>query len=672
METQVYVLIRTKCQFCFTWLFKRRYRFFKQAIESVLRQDHSNIRIVILQDSWWRLSGRPHLGRLPDFCRDIIPATADVMFYTCNSRGAAHSLYNIREVLFGLSSNDEDVAVMLDDDDIFAYSGAVSAIVQKMSAGADVCVTQFENIGQSSMSIVNRGGDRHNRLVAQGVLTPDMKAPFGPGSLCFADSLGWTKSYRVKVLKEYHNDLYDCFGSYRKLNRFLRKNDAFEDFPDIINLCRKGVSVVGLDIPTHAYRKHAGSITSSPRKSDFVHKRPNYLALLVRLYRQLKGQDRLAPGTDMVIARYCVVKTLTIENILAKFRSDENYVWSLRNFRRGDFVRRILQVFSKYGLLDDFIEILHNANDLEIDNGNKDVYEEIKKKAGNADSPFMVFCRVCHNEVCNGGVDVSKVMCERPTRRRMDVRTMARYKYIAIFIAYVGLLPCAIAFASRSEADWEAIIALVVPFAGWIYAVYTREKRKMQMREISMDRFCESVDELQRHLCANLNVLINIKYALDRDKSFRPAKVHFTNLKVLSHLSSTEWDDSIIVDKFANLHNLRVCIRNIDNSAVYMEEYVGKASYDGAEMKKIVEWEIVRYIGYIIRFRFFTKDKSFMLLNTEQIKIYVRFNDVLDDLVKGIKVGDKERPKVRGDIESYYNRFITDREVQREVLSVLL
>lgn len=78
------------------------------------------------------------------------------------------------------------------------------------------------------------------------------------------------------------------------------------------------------------------------------------------------------------------------------------------------------------------------------------------------------------------------------------------------------------------------------------------------------------------------------------------------------------------------------------------------------------------HIGYIIRFRFFTKDKSFMLLNTEQIKIYVRFNDVLDDLVKGIKVGDKERPNVRGDIESYYNRFITDREVQREVLSVLL
>lgn len=669
MATQVYVLIRTKLQFCFTWLFKRRYRYFTDALESVLRQNYCKIRIIILQDSWWRLSSEPRMRRLPKFCRSIVPDTCDLLFFSCNSGGAAHSLYNIREVLFKFSG-DDDVAVMLDDDDMFSYSGAVSDIVKKMENDADVCISQFENIGQTSMSIVNRGGNIHNRLVAQGVLDPQMEAPFGKGSLCFADSLGWTKSYRVRILREYHNDLYRYFGSLGKLLKFIRKNDAFEDFPDIINLCRNGASVVGLDKPTHAYRKHSGSITSSPRKKDFVYKRPNYLALLIGLYRQLKTQNMLKTGTEMVIARYCVIKILTIENILAKFRSDESYIWRLRNFRKGYFLRRILDVFRREGVLDTFMEILKEANYLEIDEHNRGLYESIKEKLRYADSPFMVFCRVCYNEAFNGCVDVSKVMCERPTRRRMSIMQTLIYKYMAVFIAYIGIVPFMFALGVMIDAELAAVSALVVPFMGWLYKVYQKETQERQSQLMSIDRVCDSVNELQRHLCANLNVLMNIKYGLDNDKTFRPAKVHFSNLKVLSRLASTEWDDNIIIDEFANLHILRVCIRNIDNSAVYMEEYVENDCYDSEEMLKIVDWEIVRCISYIIRFRFFAKDKSFMVLNMEQMSIYVKFDDVLADIAKGIKVGEVNAPKVRDDVESYYNRFISDRNVQREVLSV--
>lgn len=665
----MYVLIRTKCQFCFTRFFKKRYRYFRDAIESVVRQDYSNIRIVILQDSWWRISGKPRMRRLPKFCRNIIPEDIDVIFYSCNNSGAAHSLYNIREILFELG-NDNDVAVTLDDDDIFAYSEAISDIVKRMSDGAAICLTQFENIGQQSMNIVNRGGDRHNRLVEQAQINTQMNIPYGAGSLCFADSLGWTKCYRVGVLKRYHDDLYDYFGSYRKLFRFLSKNNAFEDFPEIINLCRSGISVVGLDKPTHAYRKHNGSITSSPCKKDFVVKRPNYLALLVCLYRQLKEQNLLADGTDMVIARYCIVKILTIENILAKFRSDESLIWSLRNFRKGYFMRRVIEVFSRYGVLDTFMELLKEVNYLEIDPDNKELYEKNKEKIGNADFPFRVFCRVCYNEASNGYVDVSKVMCEQSTLLRMDVKKTTWYKYAAIFIAYVGIVPCVLALGAEFEVDWEVICAVVVPFMGWAYGVYRKEKHKRWQQTMSMDMFCESVNDLQRHLCANLNILMNIKYALEKNKSFRPAKVHFSNLKVLSELVSTEWDDNIIIDKFANLYNLRVCVRNIDNSAVYMEEYVDNVSYDGEEMLEIVEWEIVRCISYIIRFRFFTKDKSFILLNPEQMSMYVKFDDVLEDIANGIKVGAENVANVSDDVKSYYNRFIVDRCVKREVLSV--
>jgi hypothetical protein len=282
----------------------------------------------MLQDSWWRTSGRPKRVGVPKFCRDIInhhwevthkEPTARVYFHSCNSRGAAHALYNIREVLFKHSINDEDIVILLDDDDLLAYSGAVKDIVARMDEGnAKVCVTQFKTIGQVETSIVNRGGVRHNALVKQKKLEAQMEEPFDKGSLCFADSLGWTKSYRVGLLKEYHNDLLNHFGSKRNLVKFLCKNDAFEDFPEIINLCRKDCDAVGLDKKTHAYRKLRGSITSSPHRRDFLQKRPNYLALLMGLYKELKSCGRLAEGANWVIARYFAVKILTVENVLAK------------------------------------------------------------------------------------------------------------------------------------------------------------------------------------------------------------------------------------------------------------------------------------------------------------------------------------------------------------------
>ncbi len=247
-KNEVYILIRTKVQFCFTKIFKQRYKYFTDALESVFRQNTDNkINIIILQDCWWRKSKTPKKASIPSFINKIKESfiqevnpnkklDCNIFFYTCNSRGAAHALYNIRNIMFQLSQNEEDIAIMLDDDDIFSYSGAVNDIITKMNdENADICVTQFENIGESSMNIVNRGGYLHNKLVECGNLAPKQEDPFNKGSICFADSLGWTKAYRVKVLSEYHDNLLKYFKSKSKTEKFLIKNNAFEDFPEIIN-----------------------------------------------------------------------------------------------------------------------------------------------------------------------------------------------------------------------------------------------------------------------------------------------------------------------------------------------------------------------------------------------------------------------------------------------------
>ena len=676
VKNDAYVLMRTKLQFGFHWLFGKKYRFFRNAIESVSRQNYDKVTLVILQDCWWRISGKPRMKNLPAFVRGIlgVDSSVEVLFYSCNSRGAAHSLYNIREVLFRISASNDDIAIMLDDDDMFAYSGAVGHIVEYMNAtSAYVCVTQFETIGQVAMNIVNRGGERHRQLVRQKDLKTSLEKPFGKGSLCFADSLGWTKAYRVGLLKEYHDDLRSCFKSESDLVKFIRRNDAFEDFPEIINLCREGRTVVGLDKVTHAYRKHKNSITANPSKKDFVMKRPAYLVLLMKLYSRLLKEGRLEDSARMVIARYLVVKILTIENILAKYRDDENLTWSLSNFERGDFMRLMLATLKKEGMLDEFTDMLAEVGYLEIDEGLETEYKHVEKIIGDADSNFMKLYHACWNEAVNGKVDLSNTMCDKPVRHRVNLLKLRTYRYFAIGVVYAGIAPviwnCIHKLTDGS--DFSALSAVLVPLFGWLYSVLKREKDRAEARNVATERFRDSVNELCRHIEAGLCVLYNIRCKME-DKVHpldRPAKIHFTNLKVLSQLSSSEFDDNMMIDEFSNLPQLRVNIRNIDNSAEYMEAYVISPDYDANKMKEIIDWEIVRYVNYITSLKFFTYRKSFVWPSVNQLILFVRFADVINEMAKNIKMADKPEELIRRDIEKYYERFLKDRQSKREILS---
>lgn len=680
--------MRTKLQFCCSWLSPNRYRYFTEALESVLGQSYENLNIILLQDSWWRVSGRPARVGMPKFCRDIInhhwevthkEPTARVYFYSCNSRGAAHALYNIREVLFKHSINDEDIVILLDDDDLLAYSCAVKDIVARMDEGnAKVCVTQFKTIGQVETSIVNRGGGRHNALVKQKKLEAKMEKPFDKGSLCFADSLGWTKSYRVGLLKEYHNDLLNHFGSKRNLVKFLCKNDAFEDFPEIINLCRKDCDAVGLDKKTHAYRKLRGSITSSPHRRDFLQKRPNYLALLMGLYKELKSCDRLAKEVNTVIARYFAVKILTVENVLAKYRSDEKTHWDVVKLEKGDFLRRLLVVLRKNQLLNDFTELLKDAKRLEFkEDKERKAMENEQYNKDKPDSPFMLLSEACENEAFHGKVDINNVLCDAQMRRRVKKLTSSYLKYVALVLSAVAVVIIAFQLAGDDSQMWRVAIAALVPFVTWLYTLYKKDKEKRELRKKHTDIFGESVNELRRHVMAGLRILLQVKKEMDKHPDCRPAKVHFTNLKVLSQLMSNKWDEYIVWDKFGNLPNLRVNVRNINNSAAYMEEFVSSSDYTKEKMVEIIDWEIVRYLSYITRFWFFVENKSFVLPNNNQLDIFVKSNDVLEKMAKEM-LPDGETKEKRDDLKNnikdelnvYYNRYLNDRRKEREVLFV--
>ena len=625
--------------------------------------------------------------RLPKFCADIYKNYQKeaetknkrrIYFYSTNSRGAAHALYNIRQVLFKFSNN-EDIAIMLDDDDIFSSSNVVEKIAEILNAErAAIGISQFRIIGDTKKNIVNKGGNPHNELVkTPGALTSDN------GELAFADSLGWTKSYRVGVLKQYHNDLYKVFGSIKRLERFLFRNNAYEDFPEIINLCQENVKVVATGICSHAYRKHSSSITAKPRRKDFSRKRPNYLALLVKLYDNLNKEGRLTDKSNIVIARYCTIKMLVIENILARYRDSDKIFWRLINLKREYFLRRMVITLRKWGVLNTYTKMLKETEDSSISINNallkasdkasevvqKIRDEEVNKlddRNKNTDWPFAQICKACLRECFNGRVDITNLIADKSITLRAKLnkkRVWSNAIYFIIgffFIVGVWIL---------SDKNKGIIIPIVSTILGFLFTLRQKQAERDTKRKQYTNMYIESVKDLNRHITAGLNILLQLKKELDdNQKDYRPAKVHFTNLKVeqASMLLSSEFDKYIIVEEFSNLPNLRVNIRNINNSAEFMEEYVYSDQYNPRYMKKIIEWEIVRYVSYITRLSFFADKRTFALPSSTALLLYVMYDDVIKDLSKKLK-GANVTEKM---LTNYFIDFLKDRTEERNVLSI--
>ena len=697
MEPAVYILIRTKHQFYLTNIFQKRYHYFREALESTLRQSHPNLNIIILQDSWWRLRSKPKMVRLPKFCADIYKNYQKeaetknkrrIYFYSTNSRGAAHALYNIRQVLFKFSKNDEDIAIMLDDDDIFSSSNVVEEIAKILNnESAAIGISQFRIIGDTKKNIVNKGGNPHNELVKnKRALTSDNS------ELAFADSLGWTKSYRVGVLKQYHNDLYKVFGSIKRLERFLFRNNAYEDFPEIINLCRKDVKVMATGVCSHAYRKHSSSITAKPRRKDFSRKRPNYLALLVKLYDNLNKEGRLTDKSNIVIARYCTIKMLVIENILARYRDSDKIFWRLINLKREYFLRRMVITLRKWGVLNTYTKMLKDTEESSRSINNalfkasdvvqKIIDEEVNKlddRNKKTDWPFAQICKACLRECFNGRVDITNLIADKSITLRAKLnkkRVWSKAIYIFLGLFFVGGV-----WILLDKNKVATIVSIVSTILGFLFTLNQKQAERDIKRKQYTNMYIESVKELNRHITAGLNILLQLKKELDDNQKklnnqkeldnqqyYRPAKVHFTNLKVeqASMLLSSEFDKYIIVEEFSNLPNLRVNIRNINNSAEFMEEYVYSDKYDPHYMQKIIEWEIVRYVSYITRLSFFADKRTFALPSSTALLLYVMYDDVIKDLSKKLKGADVTEKM----LTNYFIDFLKDRTEERKVLSI--
>ncbi len=220
-------------------------------------------------------------------------------------------------------------------------------------------------------------------------------------------------------------------------------------------------------------------------------------------------------------------------------------------------------------------------------------------------------------------------------------------------------------------------IALCSFFANRILKLHD-ESKKFE----SEKKFYEGeIEDFARHLIANINILKELDDDLTKNKSIsKIGYIHFSNLKVPhdSILLSNIAMEHTLFDNLKALARLKVNIRNINNSADYLE-HLAKNNCDINELHSAIKWEIRRHIGLWIRLEFF-EDKRDMPEDIELKKFVAKktineksLKEYLADNMSYPKVDDPNineinRKPVLEYISKRWDEHFTDREEKRDVL----
>lgn len=691
--SKVYVLIRTSLNFIGYRLSNKRYDYFQECLCSVLRQTYSDIAILLLQDTKRVAKGTVLKTLTPKFCSKIVDnwrcvtsldVTREVHFYQADCQGPALALYYLRKELLNLCPQENDIVIMLDDDDFFFSETAVQDIVDRMDVegnSADVCLLSYKIVGDSSLDISNGAGYIHNTLIKQleskhFELSEYAKDDSVDKWLSLADSLGWTKAYKLRTVKKYMNVLVEYFNfDENKLQNFYRSNNAYEDFPEILNLCWTNTKITGCSKPTHAYRKTKVSITAKPSIKDFSQKRPANLSLLLGLTKKAEINSYISDTGKITIARYVIIKLILIENILAKFRNDGVNHKLFRCFtERTYFFKHFIDRLTSDGFINYFAEILKAVK----------LYDGI----GVYMNPDTVIKEAAYKEVDLGYVDVQQCIREqviagdKPINRYLK-RMLTTLITCAVIILCV--LTCTIILISQNSDDLGrlvtiagSIISAILAYAGKSVGDYFS---KIDQDEGAKRIYRNELNDMVRHLYANLNVLLQIKRELDNNI---PAQIHFINLKIPQNsiLLSEEPIKDIMINELDTIARIKVNIRNINNSADYLSSLVsGSESYNECILKDAISWEITRYVGYIFNLLYVIDDPSFRFPQSkEQLDRYINVKGVFQFAAKEINGGypdkvkgcydEKEIDEIIQMLSTEYFKYKDDRERQRNVLFI--
>lgn len=249
----------------------------------------------------------------------------------------------------------------------------------------------------------------------------------------------------------------------------------------------------------------------------------------------------------------------------------------------------------------------------------------------------------------------------------------------------LGFKAIILTFSERSLSALAALIGTTFAVITYIInrIITKNESNKKDKKDAVI--YAAELEDTIRHLEANLMVLDSLLAAMKRGDCPRPAQVHFENLKIPDNsVIFTNKPMKLAKQTYINEFNrVSIKLRNINNSAKFLSDYSVSPVYHTDTMKQCIEWEIVRYVGYLMNFYYFVQDGCFQFPSKEKekendktwwIDEFKENYDLVKHLSKlmvGKPEGRERTPDERKNaVETYIKQYEQDRKSERSVLYI--
>lgn len=395
-QPKAYILIRA-----------HQKQFLEETLASVANQDYPNIKVLLLID---KDSGE--YDKIVNIAETFRTGERklNISWSKAKTSQAAALAHEIRGIYLK-SANDDDIAIMLDSDDLFYSPYSVSRIMTKMyKTKSDICLLAFETFGENALNYAKNGHNELVKEVARERRSWTPKQLDAEKRIHRISTIGWTKCYNKKTVKYY----YDALSEYAsKFSEYTQ----YEDFPDIINILKKDVRICAVEKTSIMFRKHKGSVTTTVTCDKYYKFIPYFLNLCRLLTLNDKGKEKdskfISSALEIVVERLIPYKITQYYHVLLKDEKIREELMKQKRMIKNPeikFCKYIFRIYKdkieKYLNSDDFLS--KDFDILEIDvkceELRKDLklspYEDDTKSSGDNKQKFRAIklgkiCRAC-------------------------------------------------------------------------------------------------------------------------------------------------------------------------------------------------------------------------------------------------------------------------------------